>query len=136
MRLERHSEDGAAGTAYQACLREDSTPVQVIITNGQRQFLTKGAVVEISVSSLFQPAWSEIRAGLRAKLQATTAVYADSETVVRHLLGPDVLECAWTSRTNGGDMSDPVVVSGEPSKASSRPARKSFFSKRWSINRS
>src|SRR3569833_3342987 len=121
------------GVGYSVCLKADRTPVQVIVTNGPRQFSTHGTVITISVEALFQPTWSEIRAGLRTKLQPTTAIYADSSSVVQHLLGPDLLERSWKNRGDGGDMSNPVCVSNGVSEASSRPSHKSFFSKRWSM---
>src|SRR3569833_3385384 len=130
MRLERCPTQGAG---YSVCLKADRTPVQVFVTNGPRQFSTHGTVITISVEALFQPTWSESRAGLRTKLQPTTAIYADSSSVVQHLLGPDLLERSWKNRSDGGDMSNPVCVSNGVPAAPSRPSHKSFFSKRWSM---
>src|SRR3569833_1620996 len=130
MRLERCPTQGAG---YSVCLKADRTPVQVIVTNGPRQFSTHGTMITISVEALFQPTWSEIRAGLRTKLQPTTAIYADSSSVVQHLLGPDLLERRWKYRSDGGDMSYPVCKSFGVPEAPTQHTHKSFFSKRWSM---
>jgi hypothetical protein len=109
MRLETSQTEDAEGRRYSVCYKASSQPMQIIITDGRKQYTSTKREIKVSLPALFRPTWFEVREALRKKLQAKVTVYADDSSVVQGLK-PDLLERSWASSCNHEGMSEPIAI--------------------------